>query len=224
LFEDPKIVVGGPPGGRAAPGQCRRKRRTTVSRHGTDNTAVRMELPSFDDCPLPMLVASGWPKGAMILKEDVELSSAKVHPHDLAPGTALTVLDVLPLGQGEMKRAKVTVDSGPAKGKEGWMTMVSKNGKMFFYPRRGVEAYASELPEEALAAARAAFSIFDVDGSGSLSVEELREVLTRPGTDGSAGLSDEEVAAIIATFDVNSREPLRTESRLYSPPCAPTAR
>ena len=102
--------------------------------------------------------------------------------------------------------------------------MVSKNGKMFFYPRRGVEAYASELPEEALAAARAAFSIFDVDGSGSLSVEELREVLTRPGTDGSAGLSDEEVVSIIGTFDVNSREPLRTESRLYSPPCAPTAR
>ena len=105
------------------------------------------------------------------------------------------------------------------------MTMVSKNGKWFFeFPRRGVEAYASELPEEALAAARSAFSIFDVDGSGSLSVEELREVLTRPGTDGSAGLSDEEVAAIIATFDVNSREPLRTESRLYSPPCAPAAR
>ena len=68
------------------------------------------------------------------------------------------------------------------------------------------------------------FKVFDVDGSGSLSVEELREVLTRPGTDGSAGLSDEEVAAIIATFDVNSREPLRTESRLYSPPCAPAAR
>lgn len=48
---------------------------------------------------------------------------------------------------------------------------------------------------------RAAFAVFDKDGSGSLSAEELKAVLTRPG--GGAALSDEEVRAIIDEFDAN---------------------
>ena len=47
----------------------------------------------------------------------------------------------------------------------------------------------------------ALFKKFDKDGSGSLSAEELKAVLTRPG--GGAALSDEEVRAIIDEFDAN---------------------
>ena len=46
-----------------------------------------------------------------------------------------------------------------------------------------------------------AFKVFDKDGSGALSVEELQAVLTRPG--GGAPLSLEEVAAIVEEFDAN---------------------
>ena len=40
----------------------------------------------------------------------------------------------------------------------------------------------------------AAFKLFDVDGDGSLSVDELQAVLQRPG--GGAPLSNEEVQAV----------------------------
>ena len=46
-----------------------------------------------------------------------------------------------------------------------------------------------------------AFEIFDTDGNGSLSIAELKAVLTRPG--GGHALTDKEVAAIIAEFDAN---------------------
>ena len=46
-----------------------------------------------------------------------------------------------------------------------------------------------------------AFDLFDTDGNGSLSNEELRAVLTRPG--GGSPLTEEDVAALIAEFDVN---------------------
>ena len=55
---------------------------------------------------------------------------------------------------------------------------------------------------------RAAFGVFDADGSGALSVEELRAVLTRPtaarrpsGSAGPLALSDEEIEALITEFD-----------------------
>ena len=46
-----------------------------------------------------------------------------------------------------------------------------------------------------------AFELFDTDGNGSLSIAELKAVLTRPG--GGHALTDKEVAAIIAEFDAN---------------------
>ena len=49
---------------------------------------------------------------------------------------------------------------------------------------------------------RNAFALFDKDGSGALSVEELRSVLTRPGSGGPT-LTDADVASIIADFDTN---------------------
>ena len=46
-----------------------------------------------------------------------------------------------------------------------------------------------------------AFELFDTDGNGSLSIAELKAVLTRPG--GGHALTDKEVTAIIAEFDAN---------------------
>ena len=84
--------------------------------------------------------------------------------------------DILP-DNGKVQRARVIVDSGSLAGKEGWVTMVGKDGSCALEePATGVEAYTKSLPKEALEAARAAFAVFDVDGSGSLSTAELKEV------------------------------------------------
>lgn len=48
---------------------------------------------------------------------------------------------------------------------------------------------------------RAAFDLFDLDGSGAISCDELKSFLTKPG-DGRQ-LNDEEVRAIIAEYDTN---------------------
>ena len=55
---------------------------------------------------------------------------------------------------------------------------------------------------------RAAFEAFDADGSGAISAKELQKVLTKPGTTNTM-LSDEEVRAVIARFDVNGDEELQ---------------
>jgi hypothetical protein len=46
-----------------------------------------------------------------------------------------------------------------------------------------------------------AFEKFDTNGNGSLSIAELKAVLKRPG--GGRPLTDEDVAEIIADYDVN---------------------
>jgi Ca2+-binding EF-hand superfamily protein len=168
-----------------------------------------MELPSFESCPHPMAVAGRLPKGAAVLKEALEFTSAK--RGELTGGTLVTVLDVLPLGEGQMLRAKVLVEDGELKGQEGWMTMVSKDGDLVTLEARtsGVAAYAKDLPHDELMKARAAFSAFDVDGSGLLSIEELKRALTRPTAERSGRppqqqqLSDEDVEAILQIFDEN---------------------
>ena len=48
---------------------------------------------------------------------------------------------------------------------------------------------------------RNAFDVFDVDKSGSLSAEELRAVLTRPG--GGQAMSEEDAAKLLKEFDIN---------------------
>ena len=59
-------------------------------------------------------------------------------------------------------------------------------------------ATAAQKKEKEL---RAAFDVFDTDGSGALSSAELKAVLSRPG--GGAPLSDDAIQEIIDEFDVN---------------------
>ena len=56
---------------------------------------------------------------------------------------------------------------------------------------------------------REAFNMFDKDGSGALSVEEIKAVLMRPG--GGAPISDAEAAALIAESDTNRDGELQFE-------------
>lgn len=64
------------------------------------------------------------------------------------------------------------------------------------------DAPPPDLPSKTERRIRAAFSLFDTDGSGSLSVDELKAVLTRPGS-GLQQMSDEDVAGLIREFDAN---------------------
>jgi len=48
---------------------------------------------------------------------------------------------------------------------------------------------------------KAAFDAFDTDGSGALSVDELKAVMTISG--GDDPLSEEEINSLIAAFDDN---------------------
>ena len=52
-----------------------------------------------------------------------------------------------------------------------------------------------------------AFRVFDKDGSGALSADELKAIFKRPG--GGSPLSDADIAEIIAMFDTNGGEPPR---------------
>ena len=115
---------------------------------------------------------------------------------DLEAGTRCTTYDTV--SENGIERARVVVESGPLKGKEGWVMFVTKSGERRLIDERGIAAFARLLPKSAIEAARAAFSSIDVDSSGSLSKQELKEVLTREG-----GMSEAELEDIIATFDVN---------------------
>lgn len=90
---------------------------------------------------------------------------------------------------------------------------------------------ASEPTPEPLAAestipssVAAAFAVFDKDGSGSLSIDELRAVLKDPA--GGAPLSDEAINQIIAEFDTDgdgngaTHTSLARRSPLALVPCA----
>ena len=57
-------------------------------------------------------------------------------------------------------------------------------------------------------------AVFDADGSGSISVDELKEILKRSGTGGSS-LSDEDIDAIIIEVDVRVRARIRTAPDSY---------
>ena len=56
------------------------------------------------------------------------------------------------------------------------------------------------MPALDQAAIRRAFELFDTDGDGALSVEEMQAVLKRPGPQ---MLSDEDVQNVINDFDKN---------------------
>ena len=80
-------------------------------------------------------------------------------------------------------------------------TMGKAVGRALFgrsFTRATPKASRAHMKEKEL---RAAFHVFDADGSGGLSAEELKAVLTRPG--GGAALTDEEVGKIIEEFDTN---------------------
>ena len=64
---------------------------------------------------------------------------------------------------------------------------------------------------------RAAFNVFDEDGSGALSLEELRAVFQRPG--GGNALSDEQVDALFTEFDVNG-DGVLARMPVFEPPRA----
>ena len=64
---------------------------------------------------------------------------------------------------------------------------------------------------------RAAFRQFDADGSGSLSAEELKNILTRPG--GGSPMTLAQCTEIIKSFDANGDGVLQLdEVRCYQDP------
>jgi hypothetical protein len=147
----------------------------------------------------------------VVLRKKFGLNSEKIGT--LASGGRVIVHDVIPHDSGVL-RARVIVEGGALHGKEGFVTHTKKDGTKNLYSAKGLVAFTKALPKEALEAARAAFAVFDVDGNGSLSAEELKEILRRPTGNkngGSTALSDEEVASIIATFDVDGDGELQFE-------------
>lgn len=67
--------------------------------------------------------------------------------------------------------------------------------------RQGVSFHHKDDDAQLEAKLRAAFAVFDTDGSGALSVDELRNVLARRGVGGRPAMSDDEIQALIDEFD-----------------------
>ena len=59
-----------------------------------------------------------------------------------------------------------------------------------------------------------AFNTFDTDGSGTLSKDEIKAILTRPGT--GSTMSDEDAEAFIGMFDSNGDGVLNLQEFLGS--------
>ena len=59
------------------------------------------------------------------------------------------------------------------------------------------------MPPRASASLRAAFAAFDADGSGSLTIDELREILSRPleKTRGRPLLNEKQIKLFLRLFD-----------------------
>ena len=93
-----------------------------------------------------------------VLREKFETTSKKLG--ELAKGDRLTVHDVI--GHiGGITRARVMVDSGMMRGREGFVTYDKKDGSCSLHEVKGVVAFTKALPQQALDAARAAFEVFD---------------------------------------------------------------
>ena len=73
----------------------------------------------------------------------------------------------------------------------------------------GKSFVARSRPQTPSVSIEDAFKVFDKDGSGSLSTDELHAVLTRPG--GGVPLTREEVEELIREFDVNQDGELQYE-------------
>ena len=176
------------------------ERSTTPNRRATVSQTL-MELEG----PKQQVVA----RDGLVVRERYDVSSAKIG--ELPAGTKCTVYDVIET-PGDITRARIVANSGPLAGTEGWVTTVFTSGeKGLSDPPSGAVAFANSLPREKLEAARVAFDVFDVDGSGSLSMDELRMILARPTSDGTQALSDSEIDNIVATFDVDGNGELDFE-------------
>ena len=146
--------------------------------------------------PRPMIVSMA---GGVPLRDGADSTAAKLGA--LVDGTHVMVHDILRIGDGRLKRARVVVEDGALKSKEGWLTYESSNGNVSLMEAKGLAAFAKDLPKEVLANARTAFRAFDIDDSGALSTAELKEVLTRQG--GGRPLSDDDVEEVLQVFDAN---------------------
>jgi hypothetical protein len=135
--------------------------------------------------------------GTLKLTDRYEPNSKKVG--DLEDGTRVMLVDVIE--DGGAHRGHVIVSEGTLKGKEGWVTMETKQGTKLLIDEKGIEAFVRLLPKATRDAAYAAFKSIDVDNSKSLSAAELKEVLQPEGSGGD--MSEAELEKIVKTFDVN---------------------
>ena len=81
--------------------------------------------------------------GAIKLTARFETNSTKVG--DLPDGTRVQLVDTLE--EGGAHRGHVIVSEGTLKGKEGWVTMETKQGTKLLIDEKGIEAFVRLLPK-----------------------------------------------------------------------------